>query len=223
MIAPPEPASYGLLVGIDYTSLNPPPANIIGEKGIVIDVLPSLGISLEEVRPAQFEVNSTFSVRGTDLNLSGIEVVLGSTPLTIAPPITSAELKCTTSGTAIAGGLVMSAGSHPLFARQTLVGGRFRSSNLLVGNLLPTLTSAARTGPGVLHLTGLLLGTASDDVLVAFYRNGAVERMFDVVTTTVPDQTQLDVTATAPADTYRVILIVNGQQARNSPEIVWPP
>jgi hypothetical protein len=229
LIAPPEPPSYALLVGIDYSTA---PPTVIGEAGRGIDILPSLGISVDEVIPAQFEVNSTISLTGSDLNLSGVQVFLGPAALTVMPPITAGELKCKVNG-AIAAGAVMSAGSYPLFVRQTLPNGRFRSSNLLVGNLLPTLTTAAPNGlinigggrvRGNLQITGQLLGTASDDVLVAFYRNGAVERMSDAVVTNA-GQTQLDLTVVAaqamPSGNYHVILRVNGQQARSSLEIAW--
>jgi hypothetical protein len=229
MIAPPEPPSYALLVGIDYTTA---PPTVIGEAGRKADILPSLGIGLDDVTPRQFEVNSTIALTGNDLNLTGLQVFLGPATLAVTPPAAATKLNCLVNG-AIAGGAVMSAGDHPLFVRQTLPSGRFRSSNLLVGNLVPTLTTATPSGlanigggkvRGNLQLTGLLLGTAADDVLVAFYRNGAVERMFDAVTTNAT-QTQLDLTVSAAqalaSANYRIILRVNGQQARSSPEIVW--
>jgi len=215
MIAPPEPPSYSLLVGIDYKT-----PKIIGEKGVVIEALPSLGMSLDAVMPPSFELNSTISLSGTDLNLSGIDVLLGSVPLTIQPPVTSAKLDCqVTTG-------AMSAGSYPLVVRQTLSPGRFRSSNLLLGNLLPTVATAQVVTPGTLTIKGQLLGTANDDVVVAFYRDGAVERMVDEIFVFDPGQAQLDLTFSPgvglPAGTYRIILRVNGQQARNSPVVNWP-
>ena len=229
MIAPPEPPSYALLVGIDYSTT---PATVIGEAGRKLDILPSLGIGLEEVTPSQFEVSSTIAITGSDLNLSGVEIFLGPAALTIAPPVTGAQLQCVVNG-AIATGSVLSAGSHPLRARQTLPSGRFRFSNLLVGQLLPTLTTATPSGlvnvggglvRGSLQLDGQLLGTVNDDVLVAFYRNGSVERMFDAVLAPAT-QTQLNLTVAPPqampSGNYRIIVRVNGQQARNSPEIAW--
>jgi hypothetical protein len=229
MIAPPEPPNYALLVGVDYTTV---PPTVIGQDGRKLDVLPSLGIELDDIAPAQFEVNATIALTGHDLNLSGVEVFLGPAALAITPPAASDQLNCVVDGP-IAGGTVLSAGSHPLFIRQTLPSGRFRSSNMLVGHLLPTLTTATPSGllnvgggrvRGDLQLTGRLLGTSSDDVLVAFYRNGTVERMFDAVVATA-SQTQLDLTVTAPqalpSGNYRIILRVNGQQARNSPEVTW--
>src|ERR687894_757265 len=41
LIAPPEPASYSLLVGVDYVT-PPAPPTVIGEAGIRIPLLPSL-------------------------------------------------------------------------------------------------------------------------------------------------------------------------------------
>lgn len=219
MIAPPEPPSYSLLVGIDYTKTPPMPRP---DGSRFIDVLPSLGMRLDDVTPPSFELNSMISLTGNDLNLAGMDVLLGSTPLTILSPVTSDKLSCkVTSG-------AMSAGSYPLVARQTLSTAppRFRSSNLLVGNLLPTVASASVPVAGTLRVTGQLLGTGSDDVVVSFYRNGAVERMFDEVLVLDPGQTQLDLTfppaVVLPPDTYRIILRVNGQQARNSPAVTWP-
>jgi hypothetical protein len=229
MIAPPEPPSYALLVGVDYTTA---PPTVIGEAGRKAEILPSLGIGLDDVVPTQFEVNSTLSLTGTDLHLSGLQVFLGPVILAVTPPSTSSQLNCLVNGS-IAAGTLMSAGSHPLYVRQTLPSGRFRSSNLLIGNLLPTLMSATPSAlvnvgagkiRGHLQINGQLLGAASDDVLVAFYRNGAVERMFDAVTSNA-SQTQLNLTVAAPqalpSGNYRIILRVNGQQARNSPEVAW--
>lgn len=229
MIAPAEPPSYSLLVGIDYVSSNPPP-DIIGEKGIVVDVLPSLGMRLEAVSPPNFEFDSVISLTGQDLNPAGIDVILGSSPLTILQPATSTELKCQVTAPA------MSPGSYPLFVRQTLAGGRRRSSTLLIGNLLPTLKTVSVNNrlttvvdgesfvSGELELNGVLLGTSTDDIVVAFYRNGAVERTFEVFEAPVgPAQLKLKVPSAQPlpADDYRIILRVNGQQARNSPTVVW--
>src|SRR5690606_2596519 len=100
-----------------------------------------------------------------------------------------------------------------------------RSSNLLLARLLPTLTGAAIVGDD-LQLHGVLLGRDDDDVVVMFYRelDGVTVRMFDVVTTT-PGQTMLtvpDAATAVPAGTYRVILQVNNQQAKASPQVVVP-
>jgi uncharacterized protein DUF4255 len=225
MIAPPEPPSYALLVGINYTNS---PATVRPDESRTIAVLPSLGTSLDEVIPAQFEVKSppsTVLLTGRDLNVSGLKVFLGPAELTVVPPITAAALKCRVNG-AIATGTILSAGSHPLFVQQVLPGNRKRTSNLLVGNLLPTLDSASLPSPGVVRLQGNLLGSSSDDILIAFYQSGSVERLFDAGILSNASQTQLDLTVSStpalPPGSYRIILRVNGQQARNSPTVTWP-
>jgi hypothetical protein len=106
---------------------------------------------------------------------------------------------------------------------------------MLVGGLKPRLDTAvpgalALTAEGwitgTIELTGSLLGTDQDDVFVALYRDGAVVRTFDVFVRPVAPppqiQMQLQITAGAqvPPGAYRVILRVNGQQARTSPEIL---
>ncbi|ASC73018.1 hypothetical protein XM38_039800 [Halomicronema hongdechloris C2206] len=105
-----------------------------------------------------------------------------------------------------------------------------RSSNLLVLNLLPLLTSAEYSvSPdpelqGVLTLNGRLLGTTADDIFVALYREGDTIQVFDAVEPVVPlaiPQTQLRLPIRpadpVPLDGDRIILRVNGQQAHNSP------
>ena len=113
--------------------------------------------------------------------------------------------------------------------RQLLPNQRYRGSNLITARLLPVL-SGATLAAGTLTLTGLLLGNEDDDVLVALYRDGVTVRVFDRAVPSA-DQTQLTVTgiaaaAAAPdpftAGDYRVVLLVNGQQARNSPTIAVP-
>jgi len=63
----------------------------------------------------------------------------------------------------------------------------------VIGNLVPTLkgraipdrfnhSRSAAQGFATINLNGLLLGSDKDDVLVAFYRNGKVYKVFDVFT-----------------------------------------
>lgn len=224
MIAPSQPPSYSLLVGIDYTAS---PPDLIGDEGIKIPVIPSMGPLISEVSPLKFEVNSTIKIFGNDLNLSGLSVLLGSAELAVISQKPN-ELQCVVNGT-ISGGGSISAGSHPIRVVQTLPTGRKRTSNLLVANLLPRLDSATFTldpAPdvfGSVQLTGSLLGRASDDIFIALYRDGKVVKMYDQVTTT-PTQQLLTLTINesdaVPNGEYRIIMRVNGQQAKNSPVIV---
>ena len=223
MIAPSQPPSYSLLVGVDYT-VSPP--DQIGDEGIKIPVIPSVGPSISEVSPLKFEVNSTIKILGNDLDLSGLSVLLGSAELTVTSQ-NADELECLVDGT-ISGGGSISAGSLPICVVQTLATGRKRSTNLLIANLIPRLDSATFTldpAPevfGSVQLNGSLLGRATDDIFIALYRDGTVVKMFDQLTT-IPTQQQLTLTINEadaiPNGGYRVILRVNGQQAKNSPEI----
>lgn len=225
--AAPEPRA-SLLVGIDYTTA---PETVIGEDGIAISVLPTLGPRLQRIEPEAFETGTQIDLFGEDLNSSDLEVVLGDvvlTPLERLPDRLRATVEGDPGGNPqgpIAAGAALSAGELPLIVRRRLSATRTRSSNLLAVRLLPTLSTAALVA-GDLVLTGLLLGDDSDDVLVSFYRtsDGVTVLTFDTVTTAA-DQQSLTVpgaAAAAPAGTYRVILRVNNQQARSSPSVTVP-
>jgi hypothetical protein len=228
MIATGEPSSYSLLVGIDYTA-----NTVIGDAGIQIPVLPSMGSVIATISPAKFELGATVTIQGDDLNLSGLAVRLGDVVLPVA---TQTPTKLTVEiAPSIANSL--SAGSYPIAATQTLPTGRQRSSNLLIANLLPTLTTVTPVAPtpaeqlnGVilnLDLRGELLGRAQDDVFVALYQNGQTVGVFDEFVAIAPPplglQTSLrisiKVSNKVPSGGYLVILRVNGQQAKNSPTV----
>jgi hypothetical protein len=229
LLAPAALPSYSQLVGID----NAAGGTVIGEKGIHIPVLPSFGPVLTGLEPERFEVGATLQLTGSDLNLEGVAIKLGplSLPVTEQRP---ERVKCTVPNSIAAGNLV-SAGSHPVAAVQTLPTGRQRSSSLLIGGLLPRIDSAAAssvvginpspTSPvtAVIDLTGILLSTPDDSVFLGLAAAGKVARVFDQFTRPVNDQTKLRLTiptqAAVPRGLYRVILRVNGQQARRSPEV----
>ncbi|PXX69517.1 Protein of unknown function [Pseudomonas sp. LAMO17WK12:I10] len=224
MIVPPSLPRGSLLVGVDYSTA---PETLIGRDGVRIAVIPSLGARLERLEPATFEVGATLTLYGDDLSASSMEVVLGNVPLTIVERqvdrlVVTAE---GSPGTPIASGGTLSAGEMPLVAHRRLSPTRTRSSNLLAARLLPTLHSAALVA-GNLELQGLLLGSASDDVMVLFYResDGVTVHLFDTPTS-APDQQSLAIpgaAAAVPAGSYRVILRVNNQQAKASPIVVVP-
>ncbi len=237
MIAATALPGYSLLVGVDYEH-----ATIIGEDGIRIPVLPSLGPVLTDVAPASVDPGETLIVTGADLHLPGLSASLGAADLAITAQRTD-SLRCTVDG-AIPDGTVISAGAHGLTVAQQLPTGRIRRSNPLVVALRPVLAGAvpqgiARTVPadpaspvaGSIDLTGVLLGGPQDDVFVALYKDGATVRVFDEFTAPPPPpppppvtpQTQMRVSIPGadPIEqgVYRVILRVNGQQARTSPVV----
>lgn len=236
MIATGESPSYSLLVGVDYIAS---PPDLISEEGIKIPVIPSMGSAITQVSPAKFEVNSTITIFGSDLNLSGLGVRLGPVDLAVTAQQPD-RLQCRVNGNI--GGRVISAGSHPISVVRILSTNRRRSSNFLVGDLLPTLTSAVTdslvltppTEPtrrvfGNIVMTGTLLGGHSDDIFVATYQDGRIVKLFDGSDrlTVTAEQTSLTL-AIPEADAvlpgrYRIILRVNGQQAKNSPEVELIP
>jgi hypothetical protein len=218
LIAPAEPGDYSLLVGVDYTK--PPMA--LTPLPVGLDVVPSMGSFISEIVPAGFEVGEEVTILGTDLHLANLSVMLGPVelPVTMQQPD---QLRFTIDP-AIIGASGISAGSHPVTVVLTLPGtGKKRSSNTVIGNLVPTLSTAAIAGL-VIDLGGTLLGSETDDVVLAFYRDGAVIKMFDEFTLPVPlpplqpsRQLIMSGSDAVPAGDYNMILLVNGQQAPQSP------
>lgn len=229
LIASAEPPSSSLLVGVDYEA-----NTIIGEKGISLSVFPFGGPEIVGMDPTKFEPGSTLTLKGAGLSLPDLAVKIGPAEVAV---IAQAEraLSCRANGP-VAGGTQISAGSHPVSVVQTLRTGRRRQSNLLIGDLLPILT-AATPGPfaklvpanpnsdvtGDITLTGVLLGTELDEVYVALYQEGQTVQLHDTFVfapSPATPQTAMTLHVTAiPPGKHRVILRVNGAQAKSSPEI----
>lgn len=230
MIAAPEPPRAALLVGVDYTAGG---VTIPPEQAVQVPVIPSLGPRLQSLSPETFEAGDTLVIRGADLISPDVSIEFNGVPLAVVDrrpdgvdAIASAQLN---------NGQLTSAGWWPLVAVRVLPGGKRRSSNPLVAGLRPILSTAV---PGAdfldpatnvlyrtIDLTGRLLGADGDDTLVAFLRNGVTYGPFDrFVAPAVPppiDQSQRELqfpaTPALPAGAYRLILRVNGEQARSSP------
>jgi Fe2+ transport system protein FeoA len=229
MIVPAAPSRSSLLVGIDYTQV---PQEIIGEEGVVIDVIPSMGPVLERVEPLAFEAGASIELFGDDLHGDNIEVVLGEQRLTIVEQRPD-RLQVTVEGspgTPIAGGTTLSAGEHGLAVRRRLGPTRVRTgAGVQLARLLPSVTGAALVGAD-LQINGRLLGrgpleAGTDDVVVALFRDGAAQRLFDTVAD-ASNQNQIVVpgvtAAGLPAGDYLVIVKVNNQQARLAPQVSLP-
>lgn len=228
MIVPGSERRASLLVGVDYTTT---PGTVIGEEGVRIDVQPAPGPRLDRVEPAQFEAGDTITLFGDGLGGADVEAALGGVVLTVVERRPD-QLRVMVEGDAggspqgpIASGAALSAGELPLVVRRRLSATRTRSSNLIVARLLPTISGAALSGSDLV-VTGLVLGTADDDVVVALYSDsdGVTARTFDTVAA-VPDQQTLtvhDAFAGLARGTYLVILRVNNGQARSSPRVTVP-
>ncbi len=223
MIAAAELPTYSLLVGVDYTTT---PVTKIGEQGIHIPVLPSLGPTITEVSPAGFALGDAVTIYGTDLHLSNLSVSLG--PVELPGTMQQPEQLQFVVRENIANGGTISAGSLPLSVGQLLSTGRRRASNLLVAHLLPTL-NAAVVGPppdvasvATIDVSGKLLGAQDmDDFYLALFKDGATVRLLDDATDTSlanAPQTQkrfvLKKTDAVLPGPYLVLYRVNGQQAQ---------
>lgn len=226
LIAPAEPGDYSLLVGVDYTK---PPVTLT-TLPVGLDVIPSMGSFISELLPTGFEVGEEVTILGTDLHLANLSVMLGPVelPVTMQQP----DKLSFTIDPAIIGASGISAGSHPVTVVLTLPGtGKKRSSNTVIGNLVPTLSTAAIAGPVIvtadgatatIDLGGTLLGSETDDVVLAFYRDGSVFKMFDEITALPGPPPSRRLVMSGPGDAvpvgnYNLILLVNGQQAPQSP------
>jgi len=238
MIAAGELPSYSLLVGVNYNT-----STVIGEKGIRIPVMPSLGPTITEISPASFERRQTVTLKGTDLHLGNLSIALGPVelPVTMQRPD---QLQFVVRPE-IATPEVISAGSYPVSVVQLLPTGRRRSSNVLIGNLRPIVNSVsvssistASTPPppaqwkfGVVDITGELLGRNDvDDFYLALYKEGVTFAMLDAQDDqSVPagSQTarrfQMGPADAVPRGEYLAIYRVNGQQAAQGFPIVFPP
>jgi hypothetical protein len=235
------------LVGVKYTPL---PIEIIGEAGIQIAVIPSLGPVISSIQPSKFEVGSEVVIKGSDLHLSGLSVSLGPIDLPVISQTTD-TLTFEVDNT-IATGDAISPGSYAVAVVQTLPSGKRRFSNALVGNLLPTLNTAViaagnltvnpappppdpQTAFATIDLDGVLLGKPDDDCFLALYRDGETVRLFDTFTDEatpappppVPAQSEktleMTIDDSVPVGDYLVIYRVNGQQALHSPTVSLGP
>jgi hypothetical protein len=220
LLAVETPPAYAPLV----TSVGPPAA-----PGVV--VLPSLGARLAAIEPQRFVAGTAVTLSGSDL--AGYdEVLLGEHAL----PLAAGALQGTASFT-LPNAAAVSAGAYPVCVARTLPSGRKVTSNALLGELMPRVTSAALEGAltllppgdataprhGRFRVGGRQLGGAGASVFATLFRDGAAHGLFE------PDagatQTQLrftvsDAQALPPGD-YRLVVRVNGQQAAQSPVLSW--
>ncbi len=236
MIARAEPPAYSLLVGVKYADAAGTPAGDPelgvapgmrpdgGEDGIRLRVIPSLGPQITAVEPASFEAGDTITVTGSDLHLAGLGIRLGGVKLLTME--THPDRIICGMPTGVAAGTLLSAGSHPVALVETMPGAppRERTHGMVAGGLRPRLDSASFTSAAkTLDLGGALLGTQNDAVSAALYRDGAVVQAYHTAPVFSPGQTGLRFTLSSddiiPRQFDRVIVRVNGQQARSSPSV----
>ena len=159
MIVPGSRPRASLLVGVDYTTA---PQTIIGEDGVQIDVIPSLGPRLDRVEPDALRGRrSASTIFGDDLHGSrhrGRARRRGADDR--RAPRRSARRRPPKAAPARRSRPAARCrpASMPLVVRRRLSPTRTRSSNLLVARLLPTVTGASARRRRPARCTGLLLG-----------------------------------------------------------------
>lgn len=236
MIAPePESARMSLLVGVDYSAT---PEVIIGEDGVRIDVDPSMPARLTDVEPNAAAPGDTIVLLGTNLSDADVVANLGGMELPVVLGTTGIEVELLASEVT---GDRISAGSQLVTLVEQIDPSHTRSSNPQTFTLLPIVAGASvvsltvvdpsetpRRVHGTFDVTGVLLGGEEDANFVALYADGITAKYLVRVDTLAADQTSIRVTIpeSSPVEegTYRVVVQVNGAQARQSPslELIGP-
>jgi hypothetical protein len=230
MLAPPERPTAALLVGVDYTAGG---TVLAPEDAVLVPVIASLGPQLDSVSPATFEAGATLVIRGTGLASPDVGIEFHGAPLIVVERRPDGVE--VTVPTGFNDAPQTSAGTWPLTAVRQLSGGRRRSSNPLVAGLRPLLFTGTPGADVIVNgdvyhtidLGGRLLGRLADDAIAVLLRNGVTYGPYDrFVDPTVPPtvaqserQLQIPVVPALAHGGYRLILSVNGQQARNSPVV----
>jgi hypothetical protein len=219
MLAVESPPAYAPAV----QTVGPP-----GSQGVV--VLPSLGAQLVSIAPERFIAGQEIEIKGTDL--AGYDqILIGATSL---PAAASSKNSHTTT---LPLASTVAAGAYPICVARTLPSGRNRTSNAVLGHLMPRVTAVAKSGPlgvpasppgstlrfGSFTVTGSQLGGADASIFAALYRDGAAKLMLEPQPGATPTKLVFAVVETGAIEqgSYRVILRVNGEQATESPELIW--
>lgn len=237
--------SYSLLVGVDYTS-----GEIIGEKGVSpiveimgIPTIKEIGIESENnddevIRTSSIEFDNTTKkvvILGSNLDKPNLRIRLGSE--TFLPDTTSSPNYNRLDW--IVNDAQVSAGSFPLTIEETKTENSEVSvrsvSNAKIIHFVPYLDGADltpnSTNPDTIVLSGTLLGSEEDAITVAFYEEGKDHEQGEIVqvytnfesSDCYPDQRTLKIRIPENfSGKYRLILRVNSQQARKSPEVDIP-
>jgi hypothetical protein len=222
MLATDAVPSYAPLV----TSVGPP-----ATPGVV--VLPSMGARLTAIEPARFQAGEEVTLRGLDLGgydsirLGGHSLV----PLAAQPgdrgDVVRFQLPTNTP---------IAAAGYAVAVSRTLPSGRTMTSTPLLGELMPVVAGVALNGAltpvnanpgaplfGSFTVTGAQFGGAEESIFAALYRNGTAQIQLEPAAPAGATRIVFSVPSALalPPGSYRMLLRVNGQQALNSPELVW--
>jgi len=228
LIVQVEPPSIAPLVGVDYSKV---PAAEIGGGGIQIPVIPSSIPSIQSIVPStKLELGSRISIHGDGFS-SKLAVFLSSASLPVVR-FSPNSLDCIVDQSAVdIGGI--SAGRQPLALAYTMPSNEQVFGDPCFVDLLPTLITATphlqpidpvpTDSPvyGNIKLSGNLLGSKKDDILVVLLQNGVTVKAFKISNpSSFPQQGQNDLTIIIGEDDpvipgpYQLALQVNGLQAK---------
>lgn len=197
----------------------------LGAEGVI--VLPSLGAQLDAVDPERFVAGTTITLTGTDL--AGYDEILFGAASFAAVSAPDGAVQMT-----LPAATPLAAGAYPICVGRTLPSGRKRTSNAVLGHLLPIATAAAKIAPlsaaeiatqrfGSFTVTGSRFGGADESIFAALYRDGEARVLLEPQaggTASSRTFTVAESQALEQGD-YRVILRVNGEQATDSPVLDW--
>lgn len=222
MLATDAAPDYAPLV----TSVGPPAA-----PGVV--VLPSMGARLTAIDPARFVAGQTVTLRGVDL--AGYDrILLGAhaiTPLAAQPGDRGDVLRFR-----LPAATTIPAAGYAVCVSRVLPSGHTMTSTPLLGELMPVVSGAALDGVltpvdatptaprhGSFVVSGAQFGGPGESIFAALYRDGQARVQLEP--SAPPTATSVRFTVPAaqalPPGPYRVVLRVNGQQAADSPQLVW--
>ncbi|MEO6276476.1 Pvc16 family protein [Roseateles sp.] len=209
----------------DYAPL----VQTVGPGNAGVMVFASMGARLTEIEPAKFVAGDRVALRGIDL--AGYDRINlgGNLLLPLAPEpedrgdVVRFQLPVNTP---------IAAAGYAISVARILPTGRPMTSTPLLGELMPVVSGVALDGPlvavganlrGSFIVSGAQFGGPDESIFAALLFDGvAVIQLEPSVdpTATAARFTVPEAMALAPG-TYRVVLRVNGQQALQTPPLLW--
>lgn len=222
MLATDAPPSYAPLV----TSVGPP-----ASPGVV--VLPSMGARLTGITPARFRAGEVVTLRGLDLG-GHDRVQLGGNalvPLAAEPGDRSDVLRFQ-----LPPDTPIAAAGYAVSVGRTLPSGHLMTSTPVLGELMPVVSGVALAGPlvptgpgadaplsGSFTVTGAQFGGPDESIFAALALDGEARIQLQPAVPATATSLQFSVPAglALPPGSYQLLLRVNGQQAAETPTLVW--
>ncbi|HRP27177.1 MAG TPA: DUF4255 domain-containing protein [Burkholderiaceae bacterium] len=198
-----------------------------GNEGVM--VFASMGARLTSIAPAKFVAGQTVELRGVDLggydriNLGGNQLL----PLAALPDdrgdVVRFQLLANTP---------IAAAGYAVSVTRILPSGRTMTSTPLLGELMPVVSGVALDGAltpaganlhGSFVVDGAQFGGPDESIFAALLFDGSARIQLEPSSDPTPTSARFTVpeALALPPGSYRVVLRVNGQQAVQTPELVW--